>query len=139
MRNCIILAGFAFVCVFAGGCIERELTVNTRPEGAKVVLNDEEIGISPVTVSFNWYGTYKVDITKKGYESINTSKKLKRPREDYFPFDLFADIFSKPGTVRSYTWDFELSAYQPPQRQEIINRADQMKTMAQDSIGDTSD
>jgi hypothetical protein len=139
MRNFIISAVFVFLFAFAGGCIERELTINTRPQGANVVLNDEEIGTSPVTVSFNWYGTYKVDITKKGYQSINTSKHLERPAEDYFPLDLFADIFSKPGTVRSYNWDFELFAYEPPQRQNVIERADQMQAMVKGSGDSHSD
>jgi hypothetical protein len=43
--------------VSASGCVERWLTINTEPQGALVTLNDEEIGVSPVTVSFEWYDT----------------------------------------------------------------------------------
>ena len=58
----ISLAGLLGLC----GCVERELTINTNPSGAVVLLNDEEIGVSPVTVPFNWYGDYNVTIRKQG-------------------------------------------------------------------------
>jgi len=47
------LSSLAVVCVMVSmvltGCVERKLTINTEPQGALVVLNDEEIGQSPVT------------------------------------------------------------------------------------------
>ena len=54
------------VLIVLAGCVERKLTINTKPQGALVALNDEEIGESPVTVSFNWYGDYCVRISKEG-------------------------------------------------------------------------
>ncbi|MCP4263659.1 MAG: PEGA domain-containing protein, partial [Planctomycetes bacterium] len=47
------------VSLLLSGCVERKLTINTEPQGALVILNDEEIGTSPVTVSFEWYGDYR--------------------------------------------------------------------------------
>ena len=51
------------------GCLERQLTIKTNPSGALVELNDEEIGISPVTVNFNWYGDYNVRISKDDFRN----------------------------------------------------------------------
>ena len=63
-----------FILAALTGCVERQLTINTNPEGALVVLNDEEIGLSPVTVNFNWYGDYCVRITRKAMKpSIPTA------------------------------------------------------------------
>ena len=134
MKNLIGMTLLAAAVLFAGGCIERELTITTEPSGANVILNDEEIGVSPVTVSFNWYGTYKVKLEKEGYGTIDTNQELERPAEDYFPLDLFAGLFSKPGTVRSYQWDYELAPYEPPQRDELIERAGEMQTEATEVI-----
>ena len=108
------------------GCVERELTIVTKPEGAKVVLNDEEIGTSPVTVPFNWYGNYKVHLSKKGYETLISNKCLKRPAHDYFPLDLLADVMNSK-RVDKYCWEFELTEYSKPDRNTLINRAGQMK------------
>jgi hypothetical protein len=109
------------------GCVERRLTINTEPVGALVSLNDEEIGISPVTVEFNWYGDYKIRASKQGYEILETHQKLDPPLHDQFPFDLFAEILWPDTIVNEYEWTFELAPYNPPQREELIQAARQMK------------
>jgi hypothetical protein len=113
------------------GCVERELTINTKPQGAVVTLNDEEIGESPVTVNFNWYGDYCVRIGKEGYETLNTHRKLKGPWYDYFPFDFFAQIVNPSRIVDSYEWTFELSPRQQISRDELIQNAQELKKQLQ--------
>jgi hypothetical protein len=106
------------------GCVERKLTINTEPQGAKVILNDEEVGSSPVTVGFNWYGDYAVRISKEGYETLDTHRKLKAPYYDYFPFDFFAQILYPNRIVDSYEWTFELSPNKEVSREELIQKAE---------------
>ena len=113
--------------LFISGCVERKLTINTEPHGAMVVLNDEEIGLSPVTVAFNWYGDYCVRINKEGYETLNTHRNLKRPWYDYFPFDFFANVLSPQRTVDSYEWTFKLTETNPPSREELIDNPQKLK------------
>src|SRR3990172_12037515 len=55
-----VIVGTGLAMILLAGCVERRLTINTDPQGAKVVLNDQEIGTSPVTVPFHWYGDYWV-------------------------------------------------------------------------------
>jgi len=112
--------------LIAGGCVERQLTINTQPQGAVVVLNDEEIGVSPVTVSFNWYGDYCVRISKEGYETLNTHRRLKGPWYDRFPFDFFAMLNPKR-TVDAYEWTFELAPQKQPSRETLIQNAEELK------------
>ena len=106
------------------GCVERKLTINTEPQQALVVLNDEEIGISPVTVSFNWYGDYQIRITKAGYETLKTHRELEAPLHDKFPFDFFAQVLSPKKIVDEYEWTFELEPLQQPDREDLIQAAD---------------
>lgn len=113
--------------LFLAGCVERQLTIRTDPADALVILNDEQIGLSPVTVSFNWYGDYKVRITKEGYETLKTHRKLSGPWYDYFPFDFFAQILNPKRIVDSYEWEFELEKLQPPERAKLIDRANILK------------
>jgi hypothetical protein len=109
------------------GCVERKLTINTNPQGAVVFLNDEEIGASPATVSFNWYGDYNVRISKEGYETLRTHRKLNRPLHDYFPFDLFAQILSPTPTTDSYLWSFDLEPKGETSREGLIESARRLK------------
>ncbi|MHC4425312.1 MAG: PEGA domain-containing protein [Planctomycetota bacterium] len=113
------------------GCVERRLTINTKPEGALVALNDEEIGESPVTVNFNWYGDYCVRISKEGYETLNTHRELKGPWYDGVPFDFFAQILNPNRIIDSYEWTFELSPKRQISREELIQNAQEMKKQLQ--------
>ena len=119
------------VLIVLAGCVERKLTINTKPQGALVALNDEEIGESPVTVSFNWYGDYCVRISKEGYETLNTHRDLKGPWYDHFPFDFFAQIVNPNRIVDSYEWTFELSPRKQISRDELIQKANELKNQLQ--------
>ena len=127
-RNLSILSGVSLIAaIVLSGCVERRLTINTRPQGALVVLNDEEVGQSPVTVSFEWYGDYCVRISKEGYETLDTHRELKGPWYDKFPFDFFAQLVSPKRIVDSYEWTFELSEKQQISREELIKNAKELK------------
>jgi hypothetical protein len=108
------------------GCVERKLTINTEPQGAMVILNDEEIGDSPVTVSFEWYGDYNVRVNKEGFETLKTHRKLEAPWYDGFPFDFFA-LLNPEKKVDSYEWTFELEPKKEISRKELIHNAEELK------------
>ena len=113
-------------CMFLTGCVERKLTINTEPQGALVILNDEEVGTSPVTVSFNWYGDYNVEIRKAGFETLRTHRKLDGPWYDRFPFDFFAQVLYPKRIVDSYEWTFKLKEKQQIGREELIRKAEEL-------------
>lgn len=120
-----------FICMgvilVISGCVERKLTINTSPPGALVVLNDEEIGISPITTAFQWYGNYNVIISKQGYETLKTHRKLQGPWYDKFPFDFFAQIVNPKRIVDKYEWTFELPEKEIPDKKELIQSAEELK------------
>jgi len=123
---------FVFVAVgltvVLAGCVERTLTINTEPQGAMVALNDEQIGVSPVTVSFNWYGDYRVEASKNGYQRLATHRKLKGPWYDYPPFDLLVQVLDPTRVVDAYEWTFELEPKEYPTRQALIESARALRT-----------
>ena len=53
-KSLMLLFIFIAGLFLTAGCVDRKLTINTSPSGALVYLNDEEIGVSPVTTSFNF-------------------------------------------------------------------------------------
>ena len=123
----VFLAIFGlFAAIILSGCVERQLTINTEPQGAMVVLNDEEIGNSPVTVSFEWYGDYNMRVSKEGFETLKTHRELKRPWYDGFPFDLLT-LLNPERTVDSYEWTFELEPKKEINREALIQKAQELK------------
>ena len=128
----IVLVGAMMILT---GCVERRLTIVTEPSDAVVWLNDEEIGVTPVTVGFNWYGDYNVRIEKPGYEILSTHRLLERPTHDRFPFDFFAEVLW-PGQIQDeYTWNFELEPYQAAAPADLIESAHQMRQQADNELG----
>ena len=130
MGKCSLLGLFVVVlmsAVILCGCVERKLTINTRPQGALVALNDEEIGLSPVTVSFNWYGDYNVRIIKDGFETLNTHRELKGPWYDKFPYDFFVQLLSPKRIEDCYEWTFRLEAKRQISREKLIEGAERLK------------
>ncbi len=123
----ILITALLSTTIFACGCVERKLTINTEPQEALVYLNDEEIGISPVTIEFNWYGDYKVRIEKQGFETLDTHRSLIAPLHDHFPFDFIAGVLNPKRIIDSYQWNFALSPYQPPLRDDLIKAAGVMR------------
>ncbi|MBN1817877.1 MAG: PEGA domain-containing protein [Sedimentisphaerales bacterium] len=129
LRQGILLLALS-VAAALSGCVERRLTIQTQPPGATVLLNDEEIGASPVTVSFNWYGDYRVQCIKPGYAVLTTHRELKAPVHDTFPLDFFYGVLWPGRILDEFEWTFELSAYQPPDREALIDQAQQRKGQA---------
>ena len=130
MRTNNLLLLFCILLVGAAGCVERKLTINTNPAGAQVFLNDEEIGVSPVTASFNWYGDYNITIRKQGCETLQTHRKLQAPWCDLFTFDFLTQILYPGRIVDSREWSFELAPQKEISRQELIKSAEQIKNQA---------
>ena len=121
-----LLTAAIITLVLTTGCVERRLTINTLPQGAIVTLNDEEIGVSPVTVEFNWYGTYKINIQKPGYETLNTHRKLKAPLHDAPVIDFFCENLWPGQIVDNFEWTFEIATYTPIDRNELIKKAQRL-------------
>jgi hypothetical protein len=128
MRTNKLLLLFCVLLVGAAGCVERKLTINTNPAGAQVFLNDEEIGVSPVTASFNWYGDYNITIRKQGCETLQMHRKLQAPWYDLFPFDFLTQILYPGRIVDSYEWSFDLKPQKEIGRDELIKDAEHLRT-----------
>jgi hypothetical protein len=119
------------ILLTATGCVERKLTINTNPAGAQVFINDEEIGVSPVTTSFNWYGDYNITIRKQGCETLQTHRKLQSPWFDLFPFDFVTQVLYPGRIVDSHEWSFDLKPQKEVGRQELIKDAEQIRNQAE--------
>jgi len=123
MKMLLTFGLFIATAAIATGCVERKLKVNTSPQGAMVSLNDEQIGLSPVTMTFQWYGDYAVRISKQGYQTLSTHRPLKAPWYDAFPFDFLAQVLWPGRIVDSTEWTFELQPQQPIMRDDLIRRS----------------
>ena len=120
LRPVILLAVAA--CA-AAGCVRRTLTINTEPAGALVFLNDEEIGRTPVTTDFTWYGDYDLIIRHEGCQTLNTHVNVLAPWYQHPPIDFAAEVLWPGRIVDARSYDFTLTPAEPPDRETLIDRA----------------
>ncbi len=125
------LAGAACVCacVPLAGCLERTVKVTSEPPGAVVWMNNVEVGRTPLTTAFTFYGKYDVRLRREGYEPLVLGRRLRAPIYEYPPLDLVA--LAAPFKIRTRRdWHFELSPQGPvegPAEAELIARARAMQ------------
>jgi len=109
-----------------GGCLRRQMTVTSQPEGALVYMNGQEVGRTPFTKDFIWYGRYEVAIRENGYEPLKTTTRIFPPIYQWIPFDLASDTL--PITDRheiSYT--LRPASTQPAEKEAVLARARELQ------------
>ena len=121
-----------FGVIASGGCVRRALTIESDPPGALVFLNDQEIGQTPVTAPFTWYGTYDVRLEKEGYRTLQTEQELQQPWWEYPGPDLLAEAIPNKRVLRR--WSFVLETADPADEIDpdaLLDHARQMRELTQ--------
>jgi hypothetical protein len=117
----------------AGGCVgvRRQLTVNSQPPGALVYMNGDEIGRTPLTYDFTYYGTMDLRLRKQGYETLEDKPKVWAPWWQIPPIDLIAEAFS---ATDRHTLSYELTPKRqdaPPE--ELVRRGEELREQLESS------
>lgn len=125
------MAGVAMAgLLLSTGCVRRTVTVNTKPEGAMITLNDEVIGTSPITKDFLWYGDYGVTAQKDGYETLKSHKKFKTPWYQIPGIDLMTELLLPIQFHDRQEITLELTPAKEANRDELIQQAKQFRDEA---------
>ena len=103
------------------------MTVRSNPPGALVYVDDYEIGVTPVSTNFIYYGTRKIRLVKDGYETLTVMQPIPPPWYEYVPLDLVSENFT-PGQVRDQRiLDFQLKPQVMVPRDQLLSRAEQLR------------
>jgi hypothetical protein len=129
-KNCpavgLALLGL-LLCTLSAGCVERRMTVRTNPPGALLYVDDYEIGTTPVSTNFTYYGTRKIRLVKDGYETLTLMQPIPAPWYEYTPADFVAENLV-PGQIRDQrTLDFQLKPQVVVPTEQLLSRAEQLR------------
>ena len=106
MRSPALALSLTAACALTG-CVERRIRITSQPEGARVWLNDVELGATPVETAFTFYGDYDVRLELDGYERLHEMRKAKAPVHEWPGPDLIAAAL--PTRIENEIhWHFEL-------------------------------
>ncbi|NDC63853.1 MAG: PEGA domain-containing protein [Planctomycetia bacterium] len=91
----------ACLCLLAAstGCVQRRMTIRSNPPGALVYVDDYQIGTTPVSTDFIYYGTRKIRLVKDGFETLTLRQPFPLPWYEIFPLDFVTENLW-PGEIR---------------------------------------
>ncbi len=67
------------------------MTIRSNPPGALVYVDDYQIGTTPVSHDFVYYGTRKIRLVKDGYETLTVRQPFPIPWYEIFPLDFVTE------------------------------------------------
>lgn len=127
-----MVIGLLLLCALPG-CVSRRLTIRSNPPGAMVYIDDQEIGVTPVSTSYIYYGGRKIRLVRDGFETVTVIQEIPAPWYQYFPIEFVADNVV-PWEIRDErTLDFTLTPQQLVHPNELQRRAQSLRDAVQAS------
>ena len=113
--------------LLSSGCVRRRLTVRSNPPGALVYIDDQEIGTTPVSTSFIYYGTRKVRLVRDGYETITVLERFRAPWYQIPPLDFVSENVWPRELRDERILEFQLVPKKVVPRQELLEQAENLR------------
>jgi len=124
-RVCLVAA--LLLLAAAPGCVRRRMTVRSNPPGALVYVDDQEIGTTPVSTPFTYYGTRKVQLVKDGFETLTVKQTFYPPWYEITPLDFVSENLW-PQEIRDEQFlDFQLQPQQIVPAEKLVERAESLR------------
>jgi hypothetical protein len=113
------------------GCVERRYTIRTNVPGALAIVNGEELGPTPVSRSFIYYGPRKVTLIADGFETIDIIQPVRAPWWDNYLTEFFTENLL-PITLRDEReFYYEMRPATIPSMVDLQNRAEALRRAGQ--------
>ncbi|MFM7289609.1 MAG: PEGA domain-containing protein [Planctomycetia bacterium] len=114
----------------AAGCVQRRMTIRSNPPGALVYVDDYQIGTTPVSTDFIYYGTRKIRLVKDGYETLTVRQPFPLPWYEIFPLDFVSENLV-PWEIRDErVVDLAMTTTASTPPEAVVARAEQARLTA---------
>ena len=124
------LALLAALMLLPSGCVRRRLNVFSNPPGALVYVDNQQIGTTPCSVDFTYYGTRKIQIVKDNYETLTVKQTFNPPWYQYPPIDFITENFW-PWEIRDErVVDFQMIPMQIVPTERLLENGQQLRDSA---------
>jgi hypothetical protein len=117
--------------ILGSGCVERRMVVNSDPPGALVLHNGQPLGAAPADDHFVYYGNHHFTLIKPGYETLQVDQKIAPVWYQYFPLDLFSEIFVPLQLEDVRRYSYQMRPLVPIRPEDVSNRASVLRERGQ--------
>ncbi len=129
-RSAAILGLTTVLLGLNSGCVVRRYTLRTEPPGALAIVNGEEIGPTPVSRSYTYYGDREVTFLKDGFETKTVIQPMAAPWWDNIVTEFFSENIV-PFTLRDEReFKYDLQQATVPRANDLYNRAEELRAEA---------
>jgi hypothetical protein len=131
----MLVALAIFALVAPTGCVRRRLAVRSNPPGALVFVDNQQIGTTPCSVDFTYYGTREIRLVKPGYETLTVNQPIPMPWYQIPPVDFVSENLW-PSEIQDHrTAAFNLQPQIIVPTEQLIERGNQLR---QETLGSTA-
>jgi len=127
--------GLVLLCLILGsGCasnFHRRMTLRSDPPGALVLLEGNEVGYTPVSIDFDYYGTREITLVKDGYETLPVMLKVASPWYQKVPLDVVSDNLLPVKVTDRQEYTFTLTRAEIQSNEQLLQRAKGLRSEAQ--------
>lgn len=106
------------------------MTIATNPPGARVLVDGQDVGLTPVSADFTYYGTRQITLIKDGYETRTVMQRVRTPWYQIPPFDFVSDNFLPFKVTNRHFFQYDLDRQQQVPRRELLDRARDLRSEA---------
>jgi hypothetical protein len=109
------------------GCVQRRFTIRSNPPGALVYIDDYQIGTTPVSTDFTYYGTRKIRLVKDGFETLTVLQPVPTPWYEIPGIDFVSENLV-PGEIRDErVLDYQLQPQVIVPTEQLMGRAEELR------------
>jgi hypothetical protein len=112
------------------GCVERRMLIVSDPPGATAIVNGQNLGPTPASMPFTYYGKYDVTLVRDGYQTKTNYAQIHRPWFEFFPIDFFAENVWPSHLQDDRTLQFRMEPLTQPRSDDVVSDANALRERA---------
>jgi hypothetical protein len=123
-------AGVALLLAIAlipTGCVRRRVFVQSNPPGAMLFVDNQQIGTTPCSFDFIYYGTREIRLVKPGFETLTVNQPIPTPWYQVPPIDFVSENLIPTNLIDHRSIAFNMQPQVIVPTDQLLDRANQLR------------
>jgi hypothetical protein len=113
------------------GCVTRRMLITTDPPGALVYKEGQPLGPTPVDVPFIYYGKYRFQFVRDGYQTMEVEVDVDPPWYEWPGLEFISENFIPYVFHDVHPFHFQLTPLVPVRHDDVRNAGEQLRLRGQ--------
>jgi hypothetical protein len=123
----VAVVALVAIAILPTGCVRRRLFVQSNPPGAMLFVDNQQIGTTPCSVDFTYYGTREIRLVKPGFETLTVNQPIPTPWYEVPPIDFVSENLVPSRLIDHRSVAFNLQPQVIVPTEQLLDRANQLR------------